>query len=507
MTEDSVNILFDKFEIIGCLKKDLGASVYSAHHIYLGKRIFLKTLDREKVTDPAMLPRFQREAKTLAQLDHPNIIKVLDFGTQGQFFYISFEYFESRNLREMIKSGHLSETEKKAVLVQLFRGLAYAHDHHVIHRDIKPENILLDDNNVLKIADFGLALVHGDAALTQQTSIVGTPSYMSPEQVRGEKLTVQSDLFSAGVVAYELFTGVNPFLGNDVGATLNNIFMKKISVQETEIQDASIRQVINSALQKNRQNRLPSAKAALALLGDSEESGTEKPIVRHRLFPAKLVAGLAVIALVISLWFIFSHQAKEPLASKKNVGVLDSLVIRPPSNSAAIETAMDSTAERALIAADPLIEVENQIFDTSEVPGRLTIQCQPWAHVYINGERRYTTPLQDAILLEPGEHEIQLRHPQFPTFVQNLRIESEKEYHLTATLYSVLACNVYPWGDIYLNGEILGQTPFEPIIIPPGQHVLTVENKQHGRINEEFSIAAGDTFYFSYSFIEQTLNP
>lgn len=509
MTEGSVNILFEKFEIIQCLKKDLGASVYSAHHIYLGKRIFLKTLDREKVTDPAMLPRFQREAKTLAQLDHPNIIKVLDFGMHGQFFYISFEYFESRNLRDIIKAGNLSETQKKVVLVQLFRGLAYAHDHHVVHRDIKPENILLDGNNVLKIADFGLALIHGEAALTQQTSIVGTPSYMSPEQIRGEKLTVQSDLFSAGVVAYELFTGVNPFLGHDVGATLNSIFLKKISVQETEIQDASIRHVINSSLQKNKQNRLPTAQDALQLLGDNKESGIQKPTLRHRPFP-KLVAGLVVTALFISIWFIFSRQAKEPLASNENVGALDSFVVRQPSDSAATKTAMDTTPARALIAADPVVEAEIQTFDTSEAPGRLFIQCQPWAYVYINAERINTTPLEDAILLEPGEYEIQLRHPQFPTFVQNLRIESEKEYHLSATLYSVLACSIYPWGDIYLNGELLGQTPFAPVIIPPGRHILTIENHQHETINKEFSVAAGDTFYFSFNFeelVEQTLDP
>jgi serine/threonine-protein kinase len=99
MGGDKDNILFAKFEILECLKKDAGASVYMANHIYLGKKILLKTLDRNNVPDPAMLSRFQREARTLARLDHPNIIKVLDFGTFEHFFYISFEYFKSRNLR------------------------------------------------------------------------------------------------------------------------------------------------------------------------------------------------------------------------------------------------------------------------------------------------------------------------------------------------------------------------------------------------------------------------
>ena len=244
-------ILFDKFEILECLKKDIGVAVYIANHIFLGKRILLKTLDRDHIPDPAMLSRFQREAKTLAQLDFPNIIKVLDFGTQDQFFYISFEYFKSRTLRQVIQSNDLDDVEKEQVLIQLLQGLNCAHTRHIIHRDIKPENILLDENNHLKIADFGLAHVRGEESLTQQSSIVGTPSYMSPEQIRGEELSIQSDLFSAGVVAHELFSGINPFLGADVGVTLNNILAKKIAAEEN-IQSVRIRAVINQLLQKKK---------------------------------------------------------------------------------------------------------------------------------------------------------------------------------------------------------------------------------------------------------------
>ncbi|MBN1465358.1 serine/threonine protein kinase, partial [candidate division KSB1 bacterium] len=260
------NVLFDKFEILDCLKKDVGVGVYIANHIYLGKRILLKTLDREHIPDPTMLSRFQREAKTLAQLDHPNIIDVLDFGTLGQFFYISFEYFKSRTLREVIRAGDLRNDQKRHVLVQLLRGLDYAHARQVIHRDIKPENILLDDENRLKIADFGLAHIRGEASFTQQASIVGTPSYMSPEQIRGEELTAQSDLFSTGIVAYELFTGSHPFLGADVGATLNNILSRQVTA--AEIQNDDVRAVIDGLLQKKAHERLRSAAEALHALGE-----------------------------------------------------------------------------------------------------------------------------------------------------------------------------------------------------------------------------------------------
>ncbi|HSP87677.1 MAG TPA: serine/threonine-protein kinase, partial [Ignavibacteriaceae bacterium] len=220
---ETSKILFDRFEITDTLKKDQNSTVYLANHIYLGKKIILKTLSTEELPDKTFLERFKREAKILAQLDHPNIIKVMDFGTAGNSFYISFEYFESNNLRKVIKDNNLSVSDKINLCTQLFKALDSAHQRGVIHRDIKPENILVNSKLELKIADFGLAVVRDDLILTHKSSIVGTPGYMSPEQIKGEELTPQTDLFSSGIVIYELFTGVNPLIGKDISETINKI--------------------------------------------------------------------------------------------------------------------------------------------------------------------------------------------------------------------------------------------------------------------------------------------
>src|ERR1035437_5538840 len=219
----STEILFEKFQIIETLKKDEHAGVYLANHIYLSKKIILKVLNTLKIPDAAIIERFKREAKILAKLDHPNIIKVLDFGMSKEFFYISFEYIEGESLRNVFKTKNLTQDQKEHLMIQLLQGLNYAHKNKIIHRDIKPENIFIDKNLNVKLGDFGLALSSDDNFVTNPYSIVGTPSYMSPEQIQGNKLTEQSDLFSAGVVIFELFTGINPFLRDNVSLTLNEI--------------------------------------------------------------------------------------------------------------------------------------------------------------------------------------------------------------------------------------------------------------------------------------------
>ena len=228
-SENQKNELFGKFRISETIKQSKQGGVYIAHHLFLEKKIFLKTINLDQLTDPVTIDRFKREARVLAKFDHPNIIKVYDFGNWGNYFYISFEYFDAINLRELENERTLKDTDKLALTVQLVSGLNYAHKNRIIHRDLKPENILVNKDLKLKIADFGLALILNEPSVTEASSIVGTPAYMSPEQIRGEQLDERSDLFSLGILLLELFTGENPFLGKDTGSTLNNILTMDLS--------------------------------------------------------------------------------------------------------------------------------------------------------------------------------------------------------------------------------------------------------------------------------------
>ncbi len=305
MSSSNNEILFKKFEIISCYKKNEHSAVYLANHIYLEKKVFLKVLNTETIPDSAIIERFKREAKILAQLQHPNIINVYDFGMFKEYFYISFEYFKSKNLREVLSKDKLDEETKKDIFIQILKGLDFAHYENVIHRDIKPENILVNDIFYVKITDFGLAQDSIDNLITQQYSVVGTPAYMSPEQIQGENVTYKSDLFSLGITALELFTNKNPFLGKDSNETISNILSFDEGKNEKLFENLTeeIKEVIKRLLVADPENRIGSCSEALDLL----DVKVSKPIPNGRSNKKAFVWSTIIMAALVSLYIIFTN--------------------------------------------------------------------------------------------------------------------------------------------------------------------------------------------------------
>jgi serine/threonine protein kinase len=190
-------------------------AVYKARQTSLNRFVALKILPVEANEDPAFGERFQREARALAQLSHPNIVGVHDYGQTGGFAYLVMEFVDGANLRQLQRAGHLSPREAMAIVPQICEALQFAHDRGIVHRDIKPENILIDTQGRVKIADFGLAkmmrLEAGAPDLTLTRHAVGTPQYMAPEQIeKPETVDHRADIYSLGVVFYEMLTGELP---------------------------------------------------------------------------------------------------------------------------------------------------------------------------------------------------------------------------------------------------------------------------------------------------------
>jgi eukaryotic-like serine/threonine-protein kinase len=208
-----------KYDIQGILGKGGMGVVYRAFDPAIHRQVAIKTITKS-ILDPSelqyTLKRFRHEAQAVGRLTHPSIAAIFDYGEDAELAYIVMELVSGKSLAQHLQSRRsFALREIGEIIRQLLAGLGYAHARGVIHRDVKPPNILLDDDGQIKITDFGIARID-TSTLTQIGEVMGSPGYMSPEQFAGNEIDARSDIYSAGVIAYELLTGRKPFIGSNV---------------------------------------------------------------------------------------------------------------------------------------------------------------------------------------------------------------------------------------------------------------------------------------------------
>jgi eukaryotic-like serine/threonine-protein kinase len=255
-----INTLFDgRYRIVRKLGSGGMANVYLAEDEDLGRRVAIKILNERYANDDLFIERFRREAKSAAALSHPNIVSVYDRGEAEGTYYIAMEVIEGRSLKELIMTrGPLPIGQALAYTHEILEALRFAHRHGIIHRDIKPHNILIGER--LKVTDFGIARA-GASQMTEAGSIMGTAQYLSPEQARGAPVTASSDLYSVGIVLYEMLTGKVPFSGDsaiEIAMKHLNDAPKPPSKIRPEIPE-ELDQVVLRALAKNAEDRYQTA--------------------------------------------------------------------------------------------------------------------------------------------------------------------------------------------------------------------------------------------------------
>jgi serine/threonine-protein kinase len=259
-------------------------TVYEAEDVRLGRRVAVKILPSEVSRDPRAKERFLREARAASAVDHPNLCTVHDVGESGEGggrLYIVLSFYEGETLRERLRRGPLPAEEARGIAIQIARGLARAHEAGIIHRDLKPANVMLTRRGEVKILDFGIARLEGDeASLTRTGALWGTPVYMSPEQARGAPVDRRTDVWSLGVLLYEMVAGRRPFGGEDVQAVLSAILIAEPEPLERLRPDVppDLAQVAARALAKAPAERYASAADLLADL----EAGP-RPARGHRI--------------------------------------------------------------------------------------------------------------------------------------------------------------------------------------------------------------------------------
>lgn len=387
---------YGRYEIEKELGKGAMGVVYQAHDPEINRRVALKVLRPDRVTSEDFARRFQKEAQAIGRLSHPHIVTVYDVGHDHDTIYIAMEFLDGRPMDEVFKETPPDLDDIRSVGIQVARTLDYAHGQGIVHRDIKPSNIMLTAAGEVKITDFGIARIEDPSApqLTQAGEILGTPIYMSPEQVKGQTVDGRSDLYSLGVILYELSTGHRPFSGKNMAAIFHAITSQApenpmaaepfVSSGATPALSA----LILKSLEKSPENRFQTGESMAKALEASQDGDGEETIVLSRAEKTKKTGLFAAIAIFIILttagfiWYLSSRPESGP----------------PESQPSALNVTSNPTG----------------------------------AQVYLNGDYTGNTPLK--IDLTTGKYEVRVSLTDYYAWEAQVQLKEAKEMPLYVRL-------------------------------------------------------------------------
>lgn len=499
------------YRIIALVGESAQALSYHAVHVHLEREVFLKVLTAGGPNWPERRARFQREAKALARIDHPAVVKVWDFGEADGRLYLASEFVRGQDLAHRIAESALSWDELKPMALTLLDGLEALHEAGIIHRDIKPSNIMLSDKGP-KLADLGLARLLQNPSATQSDTLVGTPAYLDPEMLRGGSADPKADLFSVGATFYEALTGHRAFPGDTfqdvVRALLEADPVKSLPPEAPP----EARRFLAALLEKSPTRRPAGVAQARALLVSGVAPAA--PAIR-RSSRGWGYGGLAVLCVLAGLAALraprraapsdeshggFRDTVSAPMGSipaeAANAEMVDSSLTltsaRPETVSLKPQASMSAPRSSPAPATAPSLEGV-----TGSDLAVLWIFTAPWAEVWIDGDVQDTTPLIDPLTLPAGRHEIALKHLAFPEVraVVDLRPGAEESLFVSlADSLGFLRVHTDPWATVQVDGMPAGTTPLaEPIALGPGTHEVIAENPFLPRKVERVRLGPGDT--------------
>ncbi|OCW27920.1 serine/threonine-protein kinase [Pseudomonas sp. S3E12] len=293
-----MNIVIPGYDIDGEIGEGAMASVYLATQRSLERKVALKVMAAALAADPSFCERFLREGKTLARLSHPHTVTIHDIGNVGELYYMAMEYLPNGTLKERIAAG-LTPEQGITLIRQIASALGYAHAQGLVHRDVKPANILFRADGTAVLSDFGIAKSLDDRTqFTQAGFAVGTPSYMSPEQARGQEIDGRADLYALGVVLYEILVGKLPYNGNDALSTALAHLTEPLP--ELPVHHGRYQGVLRKLLAKDPAERFPDAAALLQALDNLPAESPEATLVRPLPIPLSFdLAGMAPVTIDI----------------------------------------------------------------------------------------------------------------------------------------------------------------------------------------------------------------
>lgn len=486
--------------------------VYKGYDTTLHRPVLVKLLQRHLLSNEQVRARFEREARALAAVHSENIVQVYELTEIEGTPAIIMEYVEGESLATLLeRERKLPPESVKKIAVDILKGLVVVHAHGIIHRDIKPANIVLSNTGTAKLTDFGLAAVAHMPTVTLEGTILGTPAYMSPEQVRGERVDARSDLFSLGLTLLEARTG-RRFCE---GSTYAECIKKVMNFSLSYIDEVALhllpeeKEFYTKLLTPNVDARFRSAEEALTHLGVYElpQIATQKENTKHIFFT------LLVLFLLIGIGILSFISLNRTLPSSETKGVEESLDTSRRERIENDATIVQKNERKQEVAVPKELKREGTYRETTatvlgtvrvdSIP--VTVICKPWGKVYLDDRYIGETPFSNPLYVKYGEHVLTFYHPYFVPIVRTLSITSvsneltiEVDFMETAGYVFV---NALPWAKIYVDEQYRETTPFAfPLIVTAGKRIFKFENPQYESITREITVPVHDTITLSIDF-------
>ena len=489
--------------------------VYKGRDPYIKRAVAIKTC---QVDEEEIRKRFFREAEFAGNLRHPNITTIYDFGIENETPYIVLEFLTGEDLDKKIKSGvYFSIEEKLRILIEVCKGLHYAHENNIIHRDIKPANIRIQDDGSIKIMDFGIAKsTHIESHLTQTGMTLGTAAYLAPEQIKGEKLDRRTDIFSLGVLMYEFFTYKKPFQGEIITNIIYNILNVDPPLISAQVMDfpKELEKVVFKCLEKNKEKRYENVEKVQndleTILKNIQKEGPKKVAETHRLTTPLTKTSeeektaktptlglqiskkknylyfLPIILIIFIAFFLMVNKKSSKITQNKNIKkitVTNPLKIQTKSENIQIPDYFPPVVEELKQ------EVEKPKPAIKTYPVSFFANIGP-CDIYIDNKFIGTFPPEVKTELSSGTYEILFK----TKFLQEKKYISVEEKGTNrfghqfpqAGKLTVLTTIGTPYGSVYVDGKYIGDTPQSNIVLPVGIH--KVEVKRAGYITKTSNI-------------------
>jgi serine/threonine protein kinase len=494
-------------------------NVYRAYDGVLQRHILLKVLHKHHAADHDLYQRFVREAQACAALRSEYIVQVYELIEYEGSPAIVLEFVDGTSLKNLIVTGTTRSLKyARKVALHTLRGLVVAHDRGIIHRDIKPGNILVVTDGTLKITDFGLAYLASVPTLTAQGMVLGTPAYMSPEQIRHEEIDQRTDLFSLGATLVEVLTGNRLFEGISYAECAKKILSFNTDQLDPLVEKSSPEFVkfLKLLLAPQKQNRYAASRDALYAL-DQDESRIfisvppTGPRIKRR---TVLLAGAAVFlgALAIIL-FTITHSLNSRTSSPTQPAIMSDTTAARITAQAEVEGKISSSSP---VQSEPLqvprALKQPEISSTMTLPlsldsGTVLLTSTPWAKVYIDNVFIGETPISKSLTLSTGKHAVMFIHPSFDPILQTITVTKNRELHVAGNFIKnagFLHCIATPWAEVYIDEQYKDTTPLEkPIVLSPGKHHVRFKNASFDDILREVTIKSKDTASLSIVFEKQ----